>query len=551
MAPFRSMRARIILWNAAALAVMFLVLGLFVRVTVNARLMASVDREMALRMRALTPVLGRAAGPPRGPLQRPLDRPVDHPVTGPFQRPLQRPAGQGPPPNPGQPAGGPGGQAPPPPVVEMEPPAYRARVMDAQGRALVPPEAGGPWDRDAFRRALDRFEGFTTIEAGGVRLRVLTRPVPPFGRVERVIQVAYPLTDVQRAMSGLSFTLLALVPLVLFCAGWGGSMLTDRVLRPVRRITEAAGRIEARDMAERLPVEGEDEFARLASTFNAMLTRLSGAFGEQERLVEELRRMVEQQRRFTADASHELRTPLTVIKANTSLALGGGQPDAEEGRQAMADIDRAADAASRLVDDLLLLARSDAGQLGRDSAALPVREVLERAIGNMPRREAAPVRLEVDDPALQVMGNEDELVRVFLNLLQNAARHTPPDGSITVTARREGGLVRVRVSDTGCGIAPEHLPHLGERFYRVDAARTRKQGGSGLGLSICRGILEAHGGSMRFESAPGAGTTVTVTLPAVSAVPPGVPALRGASSVAAAPGRVADPLDTPSSNPVE
>jgi signal transduction histidine kinase len=273
-----------------------------------------------------------------------------------------------------------------------------------------------------------------------------------------------------------------------------------------------------------LPVSGEDEFSDLSATFNAMLARLETSFSEQNRLVEALRQMIEQQRRFTADASHELRTPLTVIKANTSLALSGA-PSPEESRQSMEDIDRAADAASRLVRDLLLLARSDAGQLGRDTVQLPVREVLSQAIANVKRNGGPPVEIDAG-AGLTVRGNEDELVRVFSNLLENAIRYTPAEGHIIVTASSDEGWVRVRIADTGAGIAPEHLPHLGERFYRVDPARTRRGGGTGLGLSICRSIVEAHGGTMSFESQVGKGTTVTVSLP----VTPGIPGNSAAPS---------------------
>lgn len=228
-----------------------------------------------------------------------------------------------------------------------------------------------------------------------------------------------------------------------------------------------------------------------------------------------LQRLIVQQRRFTADASHELKTPLTVIKANTSLALGDPTLD-EDSRQTLGDIDRAAEMMSRLVQDLLLLARSDEGQLGRDRVELSLGDVLARAASGVRRPGRAPVTLEIAESPPRVWGNEDELVRLFGNLLENAARHTPPTGRITVTANHAASTVRVRVCDTGTGIAPEHLPHLGERFYRVDPARARKDGGSGLGLAISRSIAEAHGGTLMFESKLGTGTVVTVTLPAAN-----------------------------------
>jgi len=167
---------------------------------------------------------------------------------------------------------------------------------------------------------------------------------------------------------------------------------------------------------------------------------------------------------------------------------------------------------SRLVRDLILLAQSDAGRLGQQRIELLLREVLERAVACVPRPDAA-VCLVLEDEALSVPGNEEELVRLFTNLLTNAARHTSPTGRITLAARRDGGQAVVTVTDTGDGIAPEHLPHLGERFYRVDSARARKEGGTGLGLSIARSIAEAHSGTLTLASLLGEGTTVTVTLP--------------------------------------
>ena len=254
---------------------------------------------------------------------------------------------------------------------------------------------------------------------------------------------------------------------------------------------------------------GNDEFSSLAETFNGLLGRVETTFREQERALE-------QQRRFTADASHELKTPLTVIRGNASMALSAPQ-DVETYRQSLTEIDRSAQTMSHLVHDLLLLARSDGGQLGQKRIELLVREILERARGGVTPGANAPITIRVEDSALSVMGNESELTRLFSNLLNNAVRYTPVDGQISVTARRQGAAITVYVQDTGIGIAPEHLAHLGERFYRVDASRARPSGGTGLGLSICKGIAEAHGGTLTFASAPGKGTAATVTLPAANA----------------------------------
>jgi signal transduction histidine kinase len=282
-------------------------------------------------------------------------------------------------------------------------------------------------------------------------------------------------------------------------------------------------------------VEGHDELSELAATFNGMLGRLEQAFLR-------LALALEQQRRFTADASHELRTPLTIIKAHTSLALEEERTN-QEYRQALVAADRAADATTRIVQDLLLLARADAGQLRPEAPPAgmrrptPIREVLDSAAEAFRGPAIAPIRIELPDPSPAVPGDRSQLVRLFSNLLENAVRHTPPDGRIVVSvAEQPPGLV-VRVADTGEGISPEHLPHVCERFYRVDAARTRRQGGTGLGLAICASMVEAHGGSLAIDSVVGRGTTVTVRLPGpVSSVADGSASPEGKSAAPASAG---------------
>jgi len=200
-----------------------------------------------------------------------------------------------------------------------------------------------------------------------------------------------------------------------------------------------------------------------------------------------------------------------VIKGMSSMALGG-HPSEAMYRRSLQEIDRASDMMSHLVQDLLLLARSDGGQLGTNRIELLLREVLTQATSCIAHQNRSVV-LEIEEETLCVLGNEVELVRLFSNLLDNAVHYTPPSGAICITVYRQLRNVCVCVSDNGIGIAPEHLPHLGERFYRVDAARSRPDGGTGLGLSICKSIVQAHGGGLVIESQLGKGTTVKVFLP--------------------------------------
>ncbi|MEN6357677.1 MAG: ATP-binding protein [Armatimonadota bacterium] len=406
---------------------------------------------------------------------------------------------------------------PPPPKDDAASEKKHFRPMvhqfDLKGRQVIPywdmqETKEPPWDKKAFEKAVAGERIFTTIATDDTILRVLSLPVKKRGTVTGVVQVAASFAEVQVMLESLTMTLTILVPVALLVAGIGGLFLTSRALKPIRQMGEKAGAISDSDLSQRLPVIGADEFAHLAATINGMLARLDKAF-------KQLKDAFDRERRFTSDASHELRTPLTAIKANTSLALLAERTP-EQYREAIANIDASADAMSRLVQDLLLLARSDAGQLARDFQGVDPHDLFDNALAIVRRSKSdAKVTVDVADSIGLIHGDMEHLNRLVINLLENALRHTASDGEITLHAHRRETMVELTVTDTGCGIAPEHLPHLGERFYRVDAARAKKSGGAGLGLAICRSIVEAHSGSISIESSPGSGTCVTVTLPSV------------------------------------
>jgi signal transduction histidine kinase len=186
---------------------------------------------------------------------------------------------------------------------------------------------------------------------------------------------------------------------------------------------------------------------------------------------------------------------------------------AERYRELITAIDAAANRQGRLVEELLFLARAEAGALARDVGPVCLLEVLEEAAEAVEGPRQPCVRIERVDPELMVQGSGSELTRLFTNLLRNAVRHTPPAGTVTVATAVDAQSVVVTVTDTGEGIPPEHLPFLGERFYRVDASRAGSDGRTGLGLAICRSIVQAHGGQMTIESKVGLGTTVRISLP--------------------------------------
>jgi len=222
----------------------------------------------------------------------------------------------------------------------------------------------------------------------------------------------------------------------------------------------------------------------------------------------------ERQQRFIASASHELRTPLTLIRASAEVALRNVAPEDADQRELLGDVLAESDHMRRLVDDLLTLSRLDSGQLPLSLAPVEVSPFLaevQRQVARLGVERGVTVMLE--EAGGEVCADVDRLRQVLLIILDNALRHTPSGGRITLAATPRGREVRFQVTDTGSGIAPEHLPHIFERFYRVDPARGRASGNAGLGLSIAKALITAMGGQIEASSAPGQGTTVWFTLP--------------------------------------
>ena len=489
----RSVRAKLTLWNVGILALTLIVLGFAFRLRMEYTGIAEVDRTLMGAAHSMREMENHPPPQPPGPHAL-EDNPPDRREEG------QDPRRDKPPHAPGhRHGGGPLG-------------SFQPRFLNFKGETLFgPPDEHRqkvlPWDSSSFALSAKGLEVSTTIPNDQDPLRVLSIPIRRDGKIIGVAQLTSPLSPLQTELTRLTGTLLTLIPLALLIAGLGGAFLTNRALRPVRELGLAAGRIQASDLSQRLPDSGGDEFAVLATTFNGMLSRLESAFHA-------LGAAYEQQRQFTADASHELRTPLTIIKANTSLALLNGDTSADY-RCALEAADVGADRTIRLIQDLLLLARADSGSEPMRWEGVPLGVLLTQAAeaAQAARKQScAPLHLPETD--LVVSGDEDSLRRLFSNLFENALRHTPPDGAVTVSAEHQGTAIVVRIADTGEGIAPEHLPRLFDRFYRADSARSGATGGTGLGLAICRSIVEAHSGTITLESVAGAGTTVTVALAA-------------------------------------
>lgn len=332
------------------------------------------------------------------------------------------------------------------------------------------------------------------------RQRALTTRIRAGDRELGVVVLAS-MAEVDHELGHVTAAVATAVPAALLVAGGLGYVLARRALAPVDRLRAMTEEVTADRLDRRLPVANpHDELGRLAQTINAMIGRLAQSFSEV--------------RRFTADASHELRTPLAVLRTEAELALARSDGRAEQ-QQLLGSILEECERLTKLTDQLLTLSREDAGVakavLERVDLAALVRDVADTL---SPLAEAGQVRLEVraDRPAI-VHGDTSRLRRVFVNLLDNALKYTPHGGTVSVELSGTDGRVVVSVRDSGIGIPPEHLPHVFDRFYRVDKARAREQGGTGLGLSIARSIVTAHSGHIELASTPGAGTVCTVTLP--------------------------------------
>jgi signal transduction histidine kinase len=288
--------------------------------------------------------------------------------------------------------------------------------------------------------------------------------------------------------------------LVAFGAGW---LLADAALRPIDRITQTAQAIGAeRDFSRRVAYRGpDDEVGRLATTLNAMLTELHATYRQ-------VAQALQAQRRFVGDASHELRTPLTTIRGNLELLRRDPPIDDLDRAAALDDTIGEAERLARLVNDLLALARSDAGQrpaVGAVALAPLLEEVCRQA-----RQLAPDRRVEAALSPAAAIASRDLLKQVLLSLVDNAIQHTRPGGAIGIDVQSGDTQVAISVRDQGPGIAPKQLPRVFERFYRGDSARTA--GGAGLGLAIARALVEAQGGSIDAESRPDGGSVFTVRL---------------------------------------
>ncbi|HEV7377649.1 MAG TPA: ATP-binding protein, partial [Pyrinomonadaceae bacterium] len=318
------------------------------------------------------------------------------------------------------------------------------------------------------------------------------------------------LHDQEDLLERAGYALLIAVPVALLLASIGGYFLARKSLAPVVRMSASAARIGAANLHERLPVVNEqDELGRLALVINALLARLDTSF--------------EQQRRFMADASHELRTPVAIMRSETEVALSQRERSNGELRESLAIVKDETRRLTHIVEDLFTLARADAGQYKLTSKEFYLDELaaeVARSIRTLVAERGLTLHLDATQE-MPIRGDENLMRRLLLNLLDNAIKHTPEGGAVNISCKREALSYVITVSDTGLGVPAEAQPHIFDRFYRADSARSRGEddgagltSGAGLGLSIARWVAEAHGGTLELLHSSETGSVFQLILPA-------------------------------------
>jgi two-component system, OmpR family, sensor kinase len=380
-----------------------------------------------------------------------------------------------------------------------------------------------------YTRALDKVRNrqadlyyFPYDNAGSLAL-VYSVPLFRSGDVIGAVQVIRSAKTIDETLVQVSRYLILGTTLSLVLAAIVGAFLANRALAPIDTITRTASSItRTEDLERRLNmVDTASEVGQLAATFNEMLDRIQQLFTAQERLI--------------ADVSHELRTPLTSMQGNIELlqriAVNGYQDRIQDLRfretlaETLREVEHETNRMSHLINDLLLLAQADSGALRlqmapveMDTLLLEVYRQAKRIAEQRRTGKGWEIRLGGEDQAL-VWGDRDRLRQVLLNLADNAIKYTPEGGTVTLGLENRDGWVKVAVTDTGIGIPPEQQEQIFQRFYRVEKARSREMGGSGLGLSIVQWITQAHHGRVTVESTPQAGSTFTLWLPELEAQP--------------------------------
>ena len=339
----------------------------------------------------------------------------------------------------------------------------------------------------------------TTLTTGwmsGEPIRIATTRDPGF-----TFFVGYPIAELNDLLDSLYLIFLILIPIALAVSIFGGLALAHKSLHPVDDITRRARRITAENLDQSLPAPAmEDEIGRLILTFNEMIERLRTSFA--------------QVRQFSADASHELRTPLTIIRGEIELSLRSKKTSEEYRRVLQSSLEEIL-RMSAIIENLLMLAKADQGGYRADFSEVNLGSLVEELYEDgeaLAERKKILVALKGAAP-ITLVGDRVRLRQLFLNLIDNAIKYTPDGGTVALSIEQQNGTAVFTVEDSGIGIPKDEQGKIFDRFYRVDKARSREAGGSGLGLSIAKWIVELHRGTITVESDINKGSTFTVRLP--------------------------------------
>jgi heavy metal sensor kinase len=385
-------------------------------------------------------------------------------------------------------------------VRESGLPDRAVTILDANGQVLASRDGvvAGRGPASDAPGAPDTVWRFNVHDEGNVE-RAVQEVVAHDGRRYTVL-VALSLEPLREDLALFRRTALLVVPAAMLLAALGGWILTGRTLAPVVVMCDEARQIGERDLDRRLPVlNPRDELGALAATFNDLIGRLQTSLARQ--------------RRFVADASHELRTPLSIVRSAATLTLDRPTREEHEYRAALQLVASESRRLSRLVDDMLTLARADAGRYPVQVARLCLAEMLMDVarVGTL-LGEPRSIRVSFSFPGEAIFrGDEDLLRRMMLNLVENAEAHSPPASVVGLDLAARDGQWEIRVRDQGPGIPPAEQARVFERFYRGEGSAP---GGAGLGLAIARWIAQVHHGALRIEQSAASGTTVLVCLPA-------------------------------------
>jgi heavy metal sensor kinase len=390
-------------------------------------------------------------------------------------------------------------------VHEEEGGGHWIEVWSLDGRRLLADgtlEAVGLGPGPDPQHPLDRPH---THAGPGGPVRVLAESVALDGK-PFLLRVAVSETSSRELVRRMWLGVLLLSQAVLALGAFGGFWIARRSLAPLSRLADRSQHITAEQLHERLPVEGASlELDQLAAAFNDTFARLEGSF--------------DQLKRFTADVSHELRTPLTALRTVGEVALRGNH-DAEGYREVIGSMLEEVDRLTRLTDELLTLARADAGEAKLRKEPLELGALAREVAGHLSvLAEEKEQALQVEAAPVVALGDRTVLRQALVNLVMNAIKYSPQRTRIRIESSRRGDAAFLQVADEGPGIAPEHRERLFERFYRVDKSRSREIGGTGLGLALVKWSVEAHGGRVELDTELGRGSTFRIVLPAAAPAP--------------------------------